>query len=99
MSDMQIAETILAQLGGRRFTSMTGAKDIYAIKSGVQFKVGRNCKGVNKVRITLNAADTYDMQFLFVRGMTVKVKSSTEGIYADQLQVAFTEHTGLYTHL
>lgn len=34
-----IAETILSQLGGRRFIAFTGAKEFVAIESGLMFRL------------------------------------------------------------
>lgn len=62
-NDMEVAKTIFQQLGGRRFTIMTGAKDFYAIDNGLQFKLGRNGSSANLVKIILRGDDTYTMQF------------------------------------
>ena len=66
---------------------------------GVVFKIGRNAKNVNYVRINLNSMDTYDIEFLQVRKFKEKVKSSAKGVYADTLRGAFEQHTGLRTSL
>lgn len=95
------AGTILTQLGGNKFIVMTGAKEFWRNDKTRQigFKIGRNSESINHVRIKLNSMDTYDMEFLQVRGTNIKVKSKAEGIYNDQLQSVFTKHTGMYTHL
>ena len=114
MTNKDIAVTILQQLGGRRFVMFTGAKDFTAIKNGLQFKIGRNASKANRVEITLNGADLYDMTFIKYRPFSVRVdhkkmevktieeKSETvkvwNDIYCDQLEELFTETTGLYTH-
>jgi hypothetical protein len=106
---MFIANEILKQLGGHKFVVMTGAKDIYALDSGVQMRLpggGGFCRnGINKVRITLNSLDLYGVEFLKVR----KVRGSYElgiegikafyGVYGDMLQAIFKQETGLNTHL
>jgi len=95
---LQIAQTIMEQLGGNRFYVMTGSKAPMALESGVSFKVGSNPKGVTHVRIILTANDDYTMEFLKIRGTTLpKVQAKVEGVYNDKLQEIFTEHTGLYT--
>jgi len=43
--------------------------------------------------------DTYDVSFVRVHGTTIKEVSSVKGVYNDQLQDIFREHTGLDTHL
>lgn len=97
----QVAQTILQQLGGRRFIVMTGAKNFTGGEQTLSFKVPSNTtKGrISHVRITLNACDLYDVEYLSIRGTTIKTVSTDEGIYCDRLQAAFTETTGLHTHL
>lgn len=98
MSKREGAE-VIAQLGGGRFIAMTGAKDFFIGPKGVVFKIGRNSKNVNYVRINLNSMDTYDIEFLQVRKFKEKVKSTAKGVYADTLRGAFEQHTGLRTSL
>ena len=62
--DNSIANTIYQQLGGRRFTVMTGARNMVAIKNGLRFDIGRNGSQANRVEITLRGDDTYDMRFI-----------------------------------
>lgn len=99
MSNLQVANTIVQQLGGNRFRAMTGANTFVGSERSVTFKIGRNAKGVSHVRITLNVADLYDMEFLSVRGTSIKRKSDAIARYADQLRETFEQHTGLYTSL
>ncbi len=95
------AQTTIAQLGGPRFNMMTGANSYIRDeqKNTLRFKIGRNSKGVNLVTVTLNPSDTYTMEFASYRALTVKVKATVSGIYGDQLQSIFTQHTGMYTSL
>jgi len=100
---MQIAQTILAQLGGNKFAVMTGAKN-FAFDSKDQcgsliFAIGRNSKGINRVAVTLTADDLYDVTFYSLRSLKLTTKGEAKGIYADRLRDVFTEHTGLYTSL
>jgi hypothetical protein len=102
--NQEIAAVIVQQLGGMgRLCAMTGAKDFVAIENGVSFGIGKNAKGVNKVRIVLTAQDLYDVEFGAVRTVklmpTYKVKSSTEGVYCDMLKAAFEAATGMYLTL
>lgn len=94
---MEVAKTILNQLGGGRFVAMTGAKNfgIMSGKRGLAFQIPMR-NGVRGVRVYLNGMDTYDMEFL---NRKFEVKNRVEGVYNDQLQGVFTEQTGLYTHL
>ena len=89
---------MLKQLGGNKFIAMTGAKNFALGPKGAGFKIGRNSKGVNFVRIDLKN-DLYDMEFFQVRAGKMKLKSKVKQIFADQLQDMFTKHTGMYTSL
>lgn len=62
-NNMEIAQTILQQLGGGRFKVMTGAKDFCAIDNGLRFRLGKNGSRANLVKIILDGDDTYRMQF------------------------------------
>ena len=97
MDKRQGGET-LKQLGGNRFIAMTGAKNFAVGPKGAGFKIGRNSKGINFVRIDLKN-DLYDMEFGQLRGGNLKIKSKVKQVYADQLQKMFTKHTGMYTSL
>lgn len=98
---MEIATTIIEQLGGRRFTVMTGAKQFVAIDSGVLFSLPSNFakNGINKVRITLTSDDLYNVEYLRTRGTSIKEIAKSEGLYSDMLQRDFTAETGLDTRL
>ena len=96
--DKRQAGIMLKQLGGNKFIMMTGAKNFGVGPKGAGFKIGRNSKGVNFVRIDLKN-DLYDMEFFQVRAGKMKLKSKVKQIFADQLQDMFTKHTGMYTSL
>lgn len=106
---MQIANTVLAQLGGNRFRAMTGARDFVGLSptadflGGLQFGLPARlaCNGVNKVQIFLTASDTYTVKALKVKPKTweVEVKGEAEHVYFDTLQATFRDLTGLDTHL
>lgn len=96
---MDIAKTILEQLGGSRFVIMTGAKNFVSGGKDLSFKIGRNDKGVTHVRIVLNSKDLYDVEYLKVRGIKREVLSEENDLFFDNLQSSFTRNTGLDTHL
>jgi hypothetical protein len=97
---MNVAHTILNQLGGNRFLAMTGAKNLLGRPDGLSFKVGTNAKKVSHVRITITPADLYTVEFMQVRGTQVpKILHTAVQVYADHLQELFTRHTGLDTRL
>jgi hypothetical protein len=54
---------------------------------------------INYVRVTLNAKDTYEVEFSRVRGRNVTIVYIAHDIYASQLQELFTTHTGLSTSM
>lgn len=103
MDNVNIAQTISQQIGGRAL-KMIGARDLVAIESGLQFKLGRGARNANgavtHVRIVLDqGADLYDVEFLFVRGVKVTTRAKTEGAYADMLNELIESETGMYTSL
>jgi hypothetical protein len=99
--DMQIAQTILEQLGGRRFMAMTGAQHFTAVDSGLTFRLPgtSNERHINYVKIILEPSDTYTMTFATIRHLDLKLVAESDGVYFDQLQDTFTAETGLDTHL
>lgn len=98
-----IAQTILQQLGGKRFAVMTGAHtftdDGDALTFRLPGKSGYVKDGINVVRVRLTAADDYEVEFFRHRGMTWEIVYKTDGIYCDQLREVFENHTGLRTSL
>lgn len=93
-----VAQTILAQLGGHRFLAMTGAYSLTHSADSLSMRLSmRAARGVGGVRITLDGNDTYTLiAFKMKRGTFEVVESYHEsGLYFDQLQEAFTEATGL----
>ena len=96
MTDMTVAKTILEQLGGNRFIAMTGAKNFSGTENSLLFRVPS--RKANWVKITLDASDTYTMEFSLVRGANIKSVKQVSMVYFDMLQDIFEEVTGFYTH-
>ncbi len=105
---IEVADEIIRQLGGRKFTVMTGAKDYMALESGLRFRLpgggGFTKQGINRVEIDLQPDDLYTVRFSKIRftnriDLQTKTVSEFFGIYNDQLQPLFTSETGLNTHL
>ena len=93
--DVGVAETIIKQLGGaNRLKMFTGAKQFFALKNGVVFKIGN--RKINYVKITLNPNDLYDVYFAKTRGMKMTNVKEYQDIYFDQLKNVFEEATGMY---
>ena len=97
--DAKKAKTILQQLGANRFIAMTGAKNFAFDSKYMSFKIGRNSKGINHVRIAHNAKDLYDMEFGFNSVKGYKVKKKVKDVYADMLSKIFQKYTGMRTRL
>lgn len=102
---MSVGQTILQQLGGNRFIAMTGAKNFVRCDKDnwLQFKLPSKPhytkNKINCVKITLTPADLYSVEFMYIRGLTVKSICTIDGVYANMLQRVFTDATGLDTHL
>jgi len=99
---MTIPETILSQLGGKRFQVMTGARNFMADgERKLIFSIPRGSAKNNIVRVTieLDWMDLYTMKFYKFRNLTPEVVAEYDGVYFDQLQDIFTSETGLYTKL
>jgi hypothetical protein len=100
-TDMTIANTILQQLGGRRFSMMTGARGFVASSDSLSFRVpGTMTRNrINYVKITLTPSDTYTVIFMVIRGTTIKEASRHEDVYCDSLCELFRNVTGLETRM
>jgi len=88
--------------GAGRLSAMVGGKNF--VKSDeenfVAFKFSAKAKNKsNYCKITLNAMDTYDVEFGYIRGMNYTVRSVTEGLYDDMLKDHFETETSLYLSL
>ncbi|OGM09189.1 hypothetical protein A2Z67_04585 [Candidatus Woesebacteria bacterium RBG_13_36_22] len=106
---MQVANTILLQLGGGagKIKTMTGAKNFIALPSGVSFEFP-NRKGPNYCKVTLEPDDTYTVEFGRKAGMAklmsgdfdindiYKKLSEHKDIYWEDLKELFERETGLY---
>lgn len=98
---MEIANNILATLGGNRFIVMTGAKLFTASKDTLNFRLPANFakQGINHVSITLDPSDTYSVRFGKIRGLNFKPMQEFSDVYADGLRELFTSVTGLEVSL
>lgn len=98
-ANREIARTILEQLGGRKFVAMTGAQSFLVGDHSVTFRLpakgGWAKHGINIVKVTLNGLDLYDLEFKRLFKLEVKKVAEESGVYAEDLQKVFTEHTGL----
>ena len=107
----EIATIIVNQLGGNKFITMTGSKNIIALEKSVRMDLTKNQSGANRLEITLDGFDLYNMRFYkYTAGrMNMKTFQYTDdkvteieeynGVFCDQLQEIFTAVTGLDTTL
>lgn len=107
-----VAQTIYMQLGGPRFTAMTGSHHLVADGNTLRMVLARNKSKANRLHITYDeGTDLYTMRFFRITGGYLQKKTyawvpekesevyKLEEVYADDLQRVFTEVTGLYTKL
>ena|SRR6185437_16587328 len=101
MTDLTVADTILQQLGGRKFTAMTGATNLLGSDNSLSCRLpGTMTKDrVNVLRITLDPSDTYTVETIRVRGVKVTPMDKRSGIYVDTLVSTVSEMTGLTLRL
>ena len=100
MTDLTVPCAILEQLGGFRFTAMTGATNMVGSSNSISFKIKKFAGvPVNHVTIKLEADDTYTVTFTAVRGLDVKTIKECHQVYADNLRSTFEQVTGLRTSL
>ena len=99
-----IAKTILQQIGGKRFATMTGSRDFINMGNGLRMSLARNKTSANRLDIIYDGgADLYNMRFyrktFSKKTFDCKEKDITvhEGIYFDMLEDMFTMVTGLCT--
>lgn len=94
---MQVAQTILQQLGGNRFAVMTGAKNFLGDESSLSFRLPSNFAkgGINAVKVKLTGLDLYDVSYLKVRGTSVATVAESSNLYAEDLARDFAAETGL----
>lgn len=103
--NQEIAETILKQLGGRGFVIMTGSNSFGVIENGLRMNLARNATSANRLDITLNGSDLYDVRFyrrsFSQKTLEVKIKTirEYEDVFCDQLRDIFSEVTGMYLEI
>jgi len=102
MANLQVAQTILEQLGGRKFLVMTGAKNLIGSENTLSMRINSvNSEGkrVNVVHIVLDLSDTYTVVASYLRAGKLKNVATVSEVYNDALQSVFTRVTGLDTSL
>ena len=100
----EIANTILKQLGGNRFITMTGSKNFIAGSNYLTFKLTPNKAKATHMSITLMPNDLYKIEAIKITNSKIHqmkrtVLTERTMVYADHLQSTFKDITGLDTHL
>lgn len=98
MNTLNTASIIRDQIG-QKALFMIGAKNLAAEKNSLSFRIGRNSKQINHIKITLNDLDLYDIEYGQIRKHELKIKSESTGLYFDMMRKDIEENTGLYTSL
>lgn len=100
---MNLAEYILAALGGSRFMTMTGARGLVSQGENLVFTLPKRAKGkINKVKVEYNkAADAFDFTFYNFQPKSFKLDTvqKVDAVSVDSLQSVFSDVTGLLTSL
>jgi len=96
---MKLANTILNQLGGNTFITMTGAKNLFGDRFCLSFRVMKNSSGITHVQIRVNSVDLYDLIFYKMWGTKIKAVETIDNVGVENLKAVFTDKTGLDTSL
>ena len=96
-TDLTVANTIRDQIG-KRALLMLGAVNLVGDEKSLSFKV-RGCRTITHIRVTLEADDTYTMEFYKCRGINRTLVKSHSQVYADMLNNFIESETGLRTSL
>jgi len=97
--DSSVAETIRAQIGSRAFM-MLGAHSLTTDSRGRTLRFGiKGSRRVNTVVVTLEADDTYTMEFWKITPRMASMVACVAQVYVDCLRPMIETHTGLYTSI
>lgn len=96
--DNKVANIIAGQIGSRAF-KMMGATNFLAGVNYLQFKIGKNSKGVTHITITLCDDDTYQVSFDKVRARLVSNIDIACDVYAESLNQTIELYTNMYLSL
>jgi hypothetical protein len=95
----KVGQKIAEQIGNKAFTMM-GASNLMIAENGLQWKIGRNPKGVTHITVTLDPTNTYTVKFQKVtRKYNVIDIATFEDVYTYMLHTTIEQTTGLYLSL
>ena len=94
ISDLDIALSIIVRIGGIDFIGHTKAYEITTAINGVSFMF-KGCRQFNKVTITRQAEDIYQVWFCRVskKFLTPCNHDTTDGVKGDDLKKLFSQKT------
>ena len=96
MTDMTIANEIARQIGAKAFFMMGTKKTLVGGEKNLSFKVMRNGKKVTHITVTLDASDTYTVEFFRCWGTKApKILNTVSMVYNDMLKSVISDGTGL----
>jgi hypothetical protein len=97
VSDLTVANTILAQLGGSRvLNAMLGVKAFIGGENSLSFSwKARARDSINALRVVLDPSDTYTVEFLRIRNSSRVVVDTRSDVYCDGLVDLIQSRTGL----
>lgn len=102
---------VLEQLGANKFLAMTGSKVMRCDNDSLELKLKSNKSKANKLIITLNSNDTYNVEFINYKPAKMNVSKMTftdeveskikevKNVYISELQNVFTKETLMYCTL
>ena len=94
----QIANTILAQIGGLTFMRNVGMSNIVVLDKGVQFDINPAAMdmpprhGINRLRIEMESGKMYVMKFIQEDNLLEKTVRTETKVYSDELTYLFNVH-------
>ncbi len=97
MMTHSVPNTILEQLGGSKFLSMTGARNFVGSSDSLQMHLPTRRSPMVTVR--LDPDDTYSVVVYRLQNLQPKVVTAVHDVHVAQLRETFTRLTGLETSL
>ena len=94
---VRIATAICEQIG-KRALFMLGVNKKIVDGNSLILHI-RGSKAYNRIRVTYNSMDWYDMEFTKVHNYNITRRAEENGLYGDMLCRTIERHTGLRTSL
>lgn len=96
---MNVATTIIQQIGGNKAIAMMGAKNLGYTEKSLQFQIGKNSGGITHIIIELNGLDLYNVEFVKMRNLNRNTVKLSENVFASDLKKLIETTTGMYLSL